>query len=603
MSTQRIPRHGVLLLIVLSLLVLFTLVGVTFIVTAGQFQRSTVIAAQRERSGDPVPKLMQNVIHQIVRDTYDTRSALLGHSLLRDLYGTDALYGKIESFDDQIAQGQLTSIVVVPNARFLDPKGNSLNLAPETGYFNGGVLTFTTGNAAGQSTRILRHTVSASGQNAFVIKSVDGLLVGGQAGDRFVVNGLPLNGTGAGYNTRQPTLDLNGDMVPDVVSYNLDLPIDIGGTNYLAAYLPNYSAYPSTDVWSGGLDEGYDIADFQNMLLAWVPANLDRQRQPFDGQPTVTAFSHLIPSLHRPALAYYQLVDTLKNHTTQLDINSPYDLENPANTSTITNALSLPTAKDLMRATILRPTKLDHPNFTGSNPGTGAMADILGFNPVTGPWDVDNDGNGIADSVWVDVGLPVRQDQAGRLYKPLMAILCQDLDGRINLNAAGHYQPVANLATNGLNATSGTNPGSSAAEPHGAGYGPFEIELSTPDPARIPALTALEADAILYSETDNLRGRFSGVIEANDSTNPAGPGVFGADDDNALVTSDHGRPYRFSHYGTENYYNVNTYFGTPSDVHGIGVSILSHRGQVILSARRNLLVHLSLLTTRTKSTC
>ena len=54
-------------------------------------------------------------------------------------------------------------------------------------------------------------------------------------------------------------------------------------------------------------------------------------------------------------------------------------------------------------------------------------------------WDVDNDGDGIPDSVWLDIGLPIQTDASGRRYRPLVAILCQDLDGRLNVNA--HSSP------------------------------------------------------------------------------------------------------------------------------------------------------------------
>ena len=72
----------------------------------------------------------------------------------------------------------------------------------------------------------------------------------------------------------------------------------------------------------------------------------------------------------------------------------------------------------------------DHPNFTGSNPT---------FDPVNGPWDVDNDGDGVAESVWVDIGFPVQTAPDGRRYKPLVAFHCVDLDSRLNVNAHGNW--------------------------------------------------------------------------------------------------------------------------------------------------------------------
>jgi hypothetical protein len=59
------------------------------------------------------------------------------------------------------------------------------------------------------------------------------------------------------------------------------------------------------------------------------------------------------------------------------------------------------------------------------------------FDAVNGPWDVDSDGDGETDSIWVDLGMPVTTLADGRAVKPLFAILCTDLDGRLNVNAHG----------------------------------------------------------------------------------------------------------------------------------------------------------------------
>ena len=99
----------------------------------------------------------------------------------------------------------------------------------------------------------------------------------------------------------------------------------------------------------------------------------------------------------------------------------------------------------------MRPTRDDHPNFDGSNYySQNVLASGFG-NPVNlnnglitaptweiiGPWDVDNDGDGVPDSVWVDLGLPVQKTEDGRFYKPLVAMLVEDLDNRLNVNAHG----------------------------------------------------------------------------------------------------------------------------------------------------------------------
>ena len=53
-------------------------------------------------------------------------------------------------------------------------------------------------------------------------------------------------------------------------------------------------------------------------------------------------------------------------------------------------------------------------------------------------YDVDNDGDGVPDSVWLDLGYSARADSTGRLYKPLFAFMVIGLNGRIPLNTAGN---------------------------------------------------------------------------------------------------------------------------------------------------------------------
>ncbi len=182
-------------------------------------------------------------------------------------------------------------------------------------------------------------------------------------------------------------------------------------------------------------NEDYDAADFQNMMLA----------------APITDFSgnllRVIPSLHRPDLADYW---------------------NKLGTGVIENY-------------ILRPTKDVHGKFTGGNVN-GTLT--LGFDPIDGPWDVDNDGDGVMDSVWVDLGMPAQASPDGQLYKPLFAILCVDMDGRLNINAHGslaqandtYYSNPTPTTEDGQAYAGATGVTSSLLR--GQGLGPAEVNLS-----------------------------------------------------------------------------------------------------------------------------
>ncbi|MDO4570455.1 MAG: hypothetical protein Q4D38_08735 [Planctomycetia bacterium] len=78
--------------------------------------------------------------------------------------------------------------------------------------------------------------------------------------------------------------------------------------------------------------------------------------------------------------------------------------------------------------------------------------------------DADNDG--VEDSYWLDLGVPPRPDENGKMYKPLFAIVVEDLDGRLNLNAHGDFYDRTLAAT------------TSNANVFGLGRGTAEIDLS-----------------------------------------------------------------------------------------------------------------------------
>ena len=201
----------------------------------------------------------------------------------------------------------------------------------------------------------------------------------------------------------------------------------------------------------------YTAPDFQHMLVGAVIPN---------SNGTIVSGSQIIPSFHRPELVNYWASLTPSNNSYWAAATSV------GNSSLLT----------LRRNTIMRPNETDHPYFTGSNPNVTGSAKP--WDPVNGPWDVNNDGDGVPDSIWVDLGMPVRSAADGRLYKPLFAVLCLDLDGRLNVNAHGclaqadttDYGTVT-AGGNALYANGG--PGSPSAQiSRGQGCGLPEVNLS-----------------------------------------------------------------------------------------------------------------------------
>lgn len=314
------------------------------------------------------------------------------------------------------------------------------------------------------------------------------------APDRFVINGRPFSGRGMGASPYQfdpttglpvsfkpsqvnskpnprlrmldqpyrtsidaanPAYGLNGKQVPIAYTPN---PVDAGMRDYLNRYAPFVE-----------MDEDYDAPDHQNMLLAYRQSVRRYAIDPRTGAPYDSyRFETIAPSLHRPDLVNY----FVHNGT----VNPKY--------STISNPRWYHLPPSVRRRIILRPDPVDHYDYTQENvlnpiqsdgwfpgePFTDVnqngqwdpyVASINGAEPYTdlnknkdydvgdrpyynpnfdavdGPWDVDNDGDGSPDSIWVDLGMPVTTWSDGRLVKPLFAVMVIDLDGRINVNAHG----------------------------------------------------------------------------------------------------------------------------------------------------------------------
>lgn len=153
------------------------------------------------------------------------------------------------------------------------------------------------------------------------------------------------------------------------------------------------------------------------------------------------------PSFHRPAL-----FDTLANG----GYLSIYDQAYDAGGKSETARGALLTA--LLRKLTPRPLPLDHWNFDGGNDRlrynnpenpvynrVEGLANALATNaPAANPYDVDADGDGVREAIWIPSGLPVRVDENGTPYATMFAYTILDLDGRVNVNTAGNWDQLPN---------------------------------------------------------------------------------------------------------------------------------------------------------------
>jgi hypothetical protein len=532
-SRRTRSRRGVLLLVVLSLLVLFLMIGTAFILTAKQSQiasKSGNKAALNAARSGAFGELLDEVLLQLVRDTENPYSVIRNHSLLADMYGNDGFFGAVtdvrwaeSSFGagNNVTGGQMVqfrldlSIDQSPTANGVqgvaDVYGQPHTLSVLDGAYSGQVLTFigrgagANGRSArGASTRIVGYTPAGAGQGVFTVMafpladgsdlSTLGADLSSLNGSRILVNGRPFNGTGVGYIPDHPPsyegAKLNAKeavnnvaqelaLMPNTVFFNpLTMRVinDESGISYFPNSVQNPVPFDTRFDYTGrgGGDESYDAPDFQNMALALLADEDFDDVQP----PGGTLDNLVLPSFHRPELINYWQNQAPTPPRAGSDAAPAASLTPPL----VSNPV-------MLRKVLLRPNWFDHPNFTGSNPNYATSLLALKQNPsdaqlqldllnrlIFGPWDVDNDNDGFRDSIWIDVGLPPMVGPNGELVKPLAAVLCVDLDGRVNVNVhdtldlAGVIDDVEQeirLAGNG----------ESDETPRGAGWGVGDISL------------------------------------------------------------------------------------------------------------------------------
>ncbi len=429
-------RRGVLLLAIIGVLVLVSLLAMTWVVSA-RYQKSVSRSVAKHRRWDQNwQQALDEAMAQVARGTENRLSVLGPHSLLEDLYGTDGtavvplpkLAVPTVFHPQKIGGGEVHELLVI---RVQSAPWNPL--APLPDYYTGCVWTFVGGPADGESVRVVGYQYDPAQQMAqFLLQAprqAEELVAIYQSsnpqGVFFVVNGRPFNGVGFPLNPANGVLTFNPRL---------------GGPDA-----------------QGGADEDYDIPDLNNWILAgrfWTGTD------PRFAPNLQNRWLVLIPSLHRPALvnALAGLPPQQKRRWILRPLGSLHPVfgqnVNPQLTALLESNTPLPAG--------MIPGVVDRD-------GDGKYDAVL--------WDVDNDGDGVPDSIWVDLGFPVARDRKGRLYKPLFAILCLDLDNRLNLSVHGSHTL---LQTPNLSMAWTWPSGVTVSQlPRGQGYGPAGVNLRT----------------------------------------------------------------------------------------------------------------------------
>ncbi len=423
----RARKRGMVLLVTVSLLTLFLLIGVTYAVVAVVYRDAARSNADRDLHEDPPEKLLESAFYTLIRDPSDNdvNNPLRGHGILRDKYGASVRAETASNITAVPSASGGQSGLLEFSVTFTGATPPPVILQQMYGHYAGCVLTFLSGPMKNVSTRIVQHDVDASGNVKLVIVAPEeagnqGLPMGGPV--QILINGREFAGAGAGFNFAATAAPWLSD----------------------EALRPNRKGDSRADLYSqyleAGANESYDAADYQNPFLAALVVDPSNENN----------ILAVLPSFHDRALISFKGGAPNKyQYTFRPTDDDPF----------------------------LRINTAAFPQLQSSNgPWT---ADVAGTPIAQWVGDVDNDNDGIPDSVWVDVGLPIRRSKSGRLVKPLVAFLCLDMEGRFNANFHGKFTDALPGAkaprTDHAALAGGVN---TATLPEGAGFGPPEISLN-----------------------------------------------------------------------------------------------------------------------------
>lgn len=137
--------------------------------------------------------------------------------------------------------------------------------------------------------------------------------------------------------------------------------------------------------------------------------------------------------------------------------------------------------------------------LTGHDPDRSLFPN---HDPDTFRLDSDNDGDGIFEGIWIDVGYPAQQSSAGDLYATLFSFTVYDLDSLLDLNSHGNITQLDRDETVRAQVTGGGGSSEMSSTSLSASHqalGPHEVSLMW-------GLTPTGAAATNSAYTDPVRG-------------------------------------------------------------------------------------------------
>jgi len=517
-------RPAMVLLVVLGMLTFFSILAATYLVFSNQSRQSSFVIASRNTRAPDVKGIIDQALIKLIVGTDDVNDPFYGEDLLSDYYGRyDALSLQVRptaGFTCNLGGGFATFPVSL--APITTPPGTPPTTDDWNDVFTGRVITFLEGNLAGRSFRVMR-SIASSGTPAIhtlVIELPSDLVASkvlsqtptepevrglffpngvNNVGVTLHMNGAPRNSVGIGFN---------GTSVARTATTQAAPAIGFGFTNLPRALQPNHlgrltlkmedtNGIPNNQ--QGDFDESYDAADFYNWFVSY--------------RDTSGTEVKITPSFHRPAVLNYIL--------NQTGFSSGF--ADPATRRNGLVSLARGTFRPLpIAANMLTSGTPLNERFTGSNASYALRAPIdlinvpnedaarfrldqvakalIGAPGNWNPWDVDNDKDGIPDSIWIDLHLPLIMSQEGKMLKPLVAAQIEDLSARLNVNAHGnleldHAETSGGIVGRTTWADTRTNINTATNDKRvfrGVGYGPAEITIPAPVGANATVLTNLE---------------------------------------------------------------------------------------------------------------